>query len=70
MISQKLGSTAIPTDFDDSYITPEFDEYSNDNDDGSPRMPEAPVIEIEPTSEVGDNSVVQAIEKVQGSHFL
>ena len=45
----------MPTDFNDSNITPEFDKYFDDNDDGSPRMPEAHVIKIEPTPEVGAN---------------
>ena len=45
----------------------EFEKYSNDNDDGSPRISESPDIEIKPTPEVGDNSVNVEIMLPRGS---
>ena len=49
----------MPTNFDKSYIAPEFEKYSeDDNKDGSPaRMPKASVIKVEPTPEVGENYI-------------
>ena len=66
-INLKLGPNAAPSDFDKSHVTPEFEKYFDDNNDGSPRMPEAPVIEIEPTPEVGDNYVNVEIMLPRGS---
>ena len=54
-INLKLRPNVTPSDFDKSHVTPEFENYSDDNADGSPRIPGAPEIEIEPTPEVRDN---------------
>ena len=55
----KLGPQVITTDFDQSYISPEFEKYSNDdNKDGSPaRMLETPAIE----SQCGDHATTRGI---------
>ena len=51
-IVQKMGAIATKSDFPADYLTPTFDRYDDDHQEGTPDAP--PDTEV-PTPEIGDN---------------
>ena len=51
-IIQKIGVPATENDFDKDYLTPTYEYYDDDHQEGNP---EAPPKQLTPTPETGDN---------------
>ena len=51
-IIQKLGVPATENDFDKDYLTPTYEYYDDDHQDGTP---DTPPEQLTPTPEIGDN---------------